>query len=132
MTMSNQEPADEGIGERLDGPGDPLPSWARTVAFILGLGGLGAGGYGVFVSDNQAGTALLLIVGAVLALLGIQGTPIRRFGSGDHSFELRDIARKAARESAEASSEGLTERASALAEVARSIDPGVPVQSEDQ
>ena len=57
---------------------EPLPIWARVTAIALGAGGVAAGGVAVFVSSNQAGTAFLLLIGAVLMVLGIQGTPLRR------------------------------------------------------
>ncbi|GIH07149.1 hypothetical protein Rhe02_52160 [Rhizocola hellebori] len=47
----------------------------------------------MFLTENQAGTAVCLLLAGVLLLIGIQGTPLIRFGSGEHSFEL-DTARR--------------------------------------
>ena len=47
---------------------DPLSTWSRCLA--LGLGGAAgvAGGFAVFASENQAGTAALLLIAGVLVL----------------------------------------------------------------
>jgi hypothetical protein len=67
---------------------EPFRNWERIFAISLGLLTGGAGGYAVFVSTNQAGTAALLILSAIFSLIGIQGTPLIRFTSGSNSFEL--------------------------------------------
>jgi hypothetical protein len=52
-------------------------------------GGLGigvaagvAGGYAVFASSNQAGTAVLLVISLVFLLTGVEGTSLLSIGSG--------------------------------------------------
>jgi hypothetical protein len=62
-------------------PPEPLVKWERICALIVGAVCGGAGGYVVFEKSNQAGTAILLILAAIFLLIGVQGTPLIRFGS---------------------------------------------------
>jgi hypothetical protein len=55
---------------------------------LLGAVAPGAGGVATFVSDNQAGTGVLLLVALTLLLIGVQGTPLIRFGAESASLEL--------------------------------------------
>lgn len=57
---------------------------STALGLILGIFGVIA----VFVTNNQAGSATLLLICGVFALLGIQGTPIRR--ATNTSVELAD------------------------------------------
>jgi hypothetical protein len=75
---------------------EPLDAWARALSLALGLAATTFGCYAVLASDNQAGTAFILLAGAVLLLLGLQGTPLRRLSSGEHTLELADIRRRRA------------------------------------
>jgi hypothetical protein len=52
---------------------DPLSAWARSLALAIGFLAGGVGGYAVFASENQAGTAVLLLIAGVLVVLGLQG-----------------------------------------------------------
>jgi uncharacterized membrane protein YdbT with pleckstrin-like domain len=52
---------------------EPLRWFERTLVTTVGLSTTGAGAYAIFVSSNQWGTAALIIAGAVMALIGIQG-----------------------------------------------------------
>ncbi|MEU4320969.1 hypothetical protein AB0F85_29385 [Nocardia fluminea] len=67
------------------GRGDDLPSslsgLERAGASVLGVGFGGAGAVAVFITENGAGTAALLILAAAMLLLAVQGTPLTRFGS---------------------------------------------------
>lgn len=83
------------------------------------------GCYAVMASDNQAGTALVLLAGAVLVLLGLQGTPLRRLGSGEHSLELAALRRRqiAIEVVAEATREQPPDIAAAVAEAVEAIEP---------
>ncbi len=49
----------------------------------LGIGAVAgvAGGYAVFASSNQAGTAVLLLIALVFLLIGVEGTSLLRIGS---------------------------------------------------
>ncbi|WP_405177569.1 hypothetical protein OG225_25165 [Nocardia sp. NBC_01377] len=79
-----------------DYPSPLLGTSERVLATILGVIVAAAGTVGVFVSDNQAGTAALFILAAALLLMGVQGTPLTRFGSGEHSIEF--VRRRLGRE----------------------------------
>jgi hypothetical protein len=113
--------------ERLSGieTSDPLAPWARVVALVLGCAGGVAGGIAVFVSANQAGTGALLVIAGVLVLLGLQGTPMRRLSSGDHSVELAQLRRRAVRVIEQARQEDPPEVAVAVADAITSIDPSL-------
>jgi hypothetical protein len=54
-------------------------------AFIFG----GLGFLAVFKSENEAGTAIALLLAGVLLLVGIQGTPLLKISAGDKSIELQ-------------------------------------------
>jgi hypothetical protein len=116
------------LSHQLEEGAEPLAPWARVLALVLGVVATGLGTFAVFVSANQAGTALLLVVGVVLLLIGLQGTPLRRFGSGEHSFELLAIRRRLADAVDRAAREESPDVAAAVAEAARTADPGAPVR----
>ncbi|MFD3746393.1 hypothetical protein [Nocardia sp. NPDC058633] len=93
-------------GEQAEAVPGSLGPGERWLAGILGTAFGAAGGAAVFLSDNQAGSAALLILATVLLLLGVQGTALTRFGSGEHSFEMAEKRRqlgKALRQEAEVS-----------------------------
>ncbi|MFC9997219.1 hypothetical protein [Nocardia sp. NPDC127526] len=69
-------------------PWAPLTRHERAVALMLGIAAGTTGVVAVFVSANQAGTAALFLISTVLLLMGIQGTPLTRVGSGVHSAEF--------------------------------------------
>ncbi|MFD3427250.1 hypothetical protein [Nocardia fluminea] len=68
-------------------PSRRLHPWERALAGLLGAAGAGAGTAAVFITDNQAGTAGLLVLAIALLLMAIQGTPITRFGFGENAIE---------------------------------------------
>jgi len=61
----------------------------RTAAALIGLGGAGAGGFGIFLSENQAGTAVILVLGVVFLLMAVQGTMVRRITKDGGDFADR-------------------------------------------
>jgi hypothetical protein len=89
-------------------PSDPLPyeplgKSERITALAVGVAAGGGGGYAVFASTNQAGTAILLILSAIFLLIGIQGTSLIRFSTGSNTVELerrRRIVEQAVKEAA--------------------------------
>ncbi|MFF0471497.1 hypothetical protein ACFYPX_29175 [Micromonospora zamorensis] len=109
----------------LDDLADPLDRWARLLAVVLGIGAGAAGCVAVFLTENQAGTAVLLLVGAVLLLLGLQGTPLRSFGGGEYRFELARLRRRAAEVVSQAAREESADVAAAVADAISAIDPGI-------
>ena len=58
------------------------------MALGVGIAAGAGGGYAVFASGNQAGTAILLILSAIFLLIGIQGTSLIRFSTGSNTVEL--------------------------------------------
>jgi hypothetical protein len=71
------------------------------LGFIAG----GAGGYAVYERSNQAGSVMLLVVAAVFLLIGIQGTPLIKFGSNSGSLELERRRRRKIEKSIEQANE---------------------------
>ncbi|MET8229852.1 hypothetical protein ABZS77_04130 [Micromonospora sp. NPDC005298] len=122
----NPPPATEDDAE-LDDLADPLATWARASALLLGIAGGGFGCYAVFASDNQAGTAFLLVASVVLLLLGLQGTPLRSLGGGDYQIQLARLRLRAVRAIDKAARQESPEVAAAVADAVGSIDPGVAI-----
>ncbi|WP_344085759.1 hypothetical protein [Luedemannella helvata] len=104
---------------------DPLPWWARSLAALIGLAAGSFGTFAIFRSDNQAGTAALLVLAAAFMLMGLQGTPLLRFGSGDASVQLAAIRRRAVQVAETAAQKESPEVAAAVADAVESITPGV-------
>lgn len=67
-------------------PSEGLNLWERTGAIALGLGAGVPGVFAVFDSSNQVGTAALFGAAAAFLLMGVQGTPLAKFGSGDKAM----------------------------------------------
>ncbi|WP_067535812.1 hypothetical protein [Nocardia crassostreae] len=96
VPQSNSQPqqSQPPNAQREDELGNAEPPWAplthreRAVALTLGMASGTTGVVAVFVSGNQAGTAALFLISIVLLLMGIQGTPLTRVGSGVHSAEF--------------------------------------------
>lgn len=120
MTNQTEGPAHHDAGKEAS---DVLSTRARIAVNVLGLAGVGTGGWAVFSSDNQAGTAVLLLIGAVFLLVGVQGTPLRRFGHGDSSIELAVLRQRAVRAVERAAQEQPPEVAAAVADAVESIAP---------
>jgi hypothetical protein len=62
----------------------------RQRGFIF-VGALGFGVLGIlatFKTENEAGTAVSLLMCGVLLLVAVQGTKVQRISAGDHSLEL--------------------------------------------
>jgi hypothetical protein len=95
-------------------------------------GGAGAlmtasGAYAVFATSNQAGAAALVIIGAALLLIGIQGTPLVRMTGGGNAVELERRKRRATvrRVRAIVETEDEPDRREALAEGAAAAEPAL-------
>lgn len=105
-----------------DRPG--LGGLERTGALIFGLAGVGTGGVGVFLSDNQAGTTAILLLGAVFLLMAVQGTAIRSASRDNVEMERRakaKVTREMVKEAELALKEGETDRAEVLTEAAERL-----------
>ena len=107
-----------------------MKRWERWVASALGviLGGLGV--WSVFISSNQAGSAVLLLIGASFLLIGVQGTPLIKIGGSTANLELE--RRRRAKEVANlAQDETNPDVAQGMLEAAAIIEPkltGLSVQ----
>jgi hypothetical protein len=91
----------------------------RTGASVVGalLGGGGAAA--VFITNNQAGSTAMILVGAVFLIIGVQGTPISR--ASKDSVELRD--REVVKTTAEIADKNGPEEAENYLRGAVSADP---------
>lgn len=122
------KPGEGAVGEKSENDGRPSPMnpWERWTAGIIGLSAGGVGIAAVFFSDNQAGTAALFVVAGAFLLIGVQGTPLKRFGSGDNNaeFAAREANNKLER-AKEAKKDGDQESAENLVDDAVRIDPSV-------
>ncbi|MEV6769915.1 hypothetical protein AB0N05_14940 [Nocardia sp. NPDC051030] len=105
-------------------PGAMLGFKERSLALVLGVTTGTSGTIAVFVSENQAGTAALFIVSAALLLMAVQGTPLTRFGSGEHSVEF--VRRQLGRELIQQGRlEESAEAARAYVEAASIVEPSI-------
>lgn len=102
---------------------EPLHWLERAVVSIIGISAVGAGAYAIFVSSNQWGTAALIIAGAVMALIGIQGTPLLRFTNSSTTVELARKRSKLESEVNEAKAQGDISKAAGLAQGAHIAEP---------
>ena len=93
----------------------PRQRWA-LVAFGSTLTVLGL--VAVFLTDNEAGSAVAIFTGAVAAIIGLQGTAVRELTVGDNRvvFDRRDDL-----------AETVTEQAEVAPEVARSLVDGFAI-----
>lgn len=64
-----------------------LPWWPRAICWAFGIGFGGIGTYAVFVTDNQAGTAALLILSALFSIVALTGRVPQRLQFGENSVE---------------------------------------------
>ena len=111
---------------------EPLVKWERICALTVGTICGGAGGYAVFEKSNQAGTAMLLILAAIFLLIGVQGTPLIRFGSNSGSVELERRRRRKVQQALEqANEENNTEKAEGIVEGVKIVAPDLVPRSLD-
>ena len=77
-TMSLEDQQDRREANGAGSPAHLLTRRERQIA--VGIGALAGivGGYAVFATSNQAGTAMLLVISLVFLLVGLEGTPLMR------------------------------------------------------
>lgn len=122
--MANSDDRDNSTAADDNEAPEPLVKWERICALAIGVICGGAGGYAVFEKSNQAGTAILLILTAIFLLIGIQGTPLIRFGGSSGSVELERRRRRKVQEALEqASEENNTEKAAGIVEGVKLVAP---------
>lgn len=78
------------------GPSRDLTGWERSGAGVIGVAGTIVGGVGIFLSDNQAGTAVILLLGVIFLLMAVQGTAVRRLTRDGGDFAERAAAERRA------------------------------------
>lgn len=105
-------------------PGAALSGKERAASGIVGLALLITGGWATFKADGEAGTAVLLVMGAALFLMGVQGTPLIRIGGDNASIELerRIGAQRVVQEVADKNG---PEAARDVADAFQIVDPGL-------
>jgi hypothetical protein len=114
---SPAEPSDD------DFVAEAMKRWERWVAIVLGVTLAGLGVWAVFKSSNQAGSAVLLLMGAAFLLIGVQGTPLIKLGGSTANLELERRRRRLARALEEAKSETNPDVAQGMIEAAGIIEP---------
>jgi len=110
---------DSGVTDRPSG----LTRLERAAAGLLGLGGVGCGGFGVFYSSNQAGTTALLLIGAAFLLMAVQGTAIVKAGKDSFELERRRAVDKLTEKATDALEDEQTAEAAVLLDAAREMAP---------
>jgi hypothetical protein len=108
-----------------DGNTHGLGTWERWLAGVVGLAGVVAGGVGVFLSDNQAGTTAILLLGSVFLLMAVQGTAIIKAGKDSVELERRKKALDLSERAAEKLEQKDLPAADAYQEAAKAVDPSI-------
>jgi hypothetical protein len=100
-----------------------LTRWQRAwlVASAVAFGGLGV--LAIFTTENEAGTAVALLLCGVLLLVAIQGMMVQRITAGDKSIELAYVRRNIA-EQAKSEAHDDPDGARELIEAYQAADPG--------
>ncbi len=119
--MSDSTRLPEDGSEPSEGDGEPLSRWGRLAAGVAGLALSGAGTAAVFVTQNQAGSVVLVLGGIVFLLMLISGNPLLSLGHGDTQMLFATRRRRVIQEAEEAPPR---EARSAL-EALSTIDPRV-------
>jgi hypothetical protein len=101
---------------------EALPLWARTLAGIVGATLTSAGVVAVFITDNQAGSVALILMGALFLIMLFSGNPMQSLSHGDTQlrFALAKRRRKELERIEDTPPEAAIERLDAL----RAVDPG--------
>ncbi|MFF5054717.1 hypothetical protein ACFY1S_16210 [Micromonospora sp. NPDC000663] len=107
----------------IDLEGEPLKKLERMAALAVGLLAGGAGGWAVLNTENQVGSASLVVIGAAFLLIAVQGTPLARFSNGSNSIELRKRRARAQMVVERAQQEEDPDVAAAVTEAASIIEP---------
>jgi hypothetical protein len=109
----------------ITGLGHNLVVWERVLAGAVGLASAGGGGVSVFISNNQAGSTALLLVGGIFLLLAVQGTAIRRATRESLELDPRTARTRVIKKAPEILKEEGADKAEAFMEGAITRDPGL-------
>ena len=104
-----------------DGGSGPLAWWQRTLAGLVGVTMTGAGGYSVFKTSNQAGSATLLIFGCIFMISSLNGAQIQGLKLKDSDISW--YKSKVRREYARAAEQEPPEEGRKILETLSSVDP---------
>jgi hypothetical protein len=124
-SVSLTEPSETHLDDESEDLPELMKPWERLIASLVGVIAGGAGGYAVFSTPNQAGTAVLLVIAAAFLLIGVQGTPLIKLGSGANNLELERRRRRVELVAEEAREEGNPDLARGIVEGAVLADPKV-------
>lgn len=119
-----QQPEPDDSRDEADGQWVPLSRAERVSAGAVGGVASIAGLVALFVTDNQIGTGAVLVIAVAFLLIAVQGTPLTRFGSGDHAFNL-ERRRLGSKLRDQAKDEHDDEAREALLVAAATVDPPV-------
>lgn len=119
--MSKNDDESDGTGQHVSAIA--LRRWERWLAGAIGVTGAGVGGTGVFLSDNQAGTTAILLIGALFMLLAVQGTPLRSASRDSIELDDRQAVDRLAEKAEGELEEDEPERARATIEGASTVRP---------
>ncbi len=73
-----------------------LDRWAVAVCWLIGVGGLGAGGVAVFKTTNGLGSAVLIVVGLIVLVIALARRVPTSLRAGDYSADWGSAALGAA------------------------------------
>ena len=100
-----------------------LTRWQRAWLFASAVAFGGLGVLAIFATENEAGTAVALLLCGVLLLVAIQGSMVQRITAGDKSIELAYVRRNIA-EQAKSEAQDDPDSARELIEAYQAADPG--------
>ncbi|MFD4142354.1 hypothetical protein [Streptomyces sp. NPDC058572] len=112
-------------GEVTDDVGEPEPLsfWSRAAAGGIGFTLCGAGVVAVFSTENQAGSATLILAGALFILLAIGGNPLHSLGFGD--AQMRVAVQRRRRRALAGVAEVPPQEARTALDALQTVDPGI-------
>ena len=115
MAQDAEEPETE------DGGSGPLAWWQRALAGLVGVAMTGAGGYSVFKTTNQAGSATLLIFGCIFMISSLNGAQIQGLKLKDSDISWYKT--KVRREYAKVAEQEPPQQARKLLDALSTVDP---------
>ena len=122
---TDSEPDGEASDLSLVPDGSALRRWERWVAGALGGIGVGAGGVAMFLTDNQAGTTAMLLLGAMFLLIAVQGTPVRKASKDTIELAKRGEIDRVAHKASDKLEEEGPDAARDIIEGAAAVRPGI-------
>jgi hypothetical protein len=122
VTEENQRDAESSTSEP---PSTNLRTWERWVAGIFGGIGAGVGGVAIFLTNNQAGTTAILLLGALFMLIAVQGTAVRKAAKDSVELERRWAIARVAETAEEVLDEDGPDSARAVIEGATAARPEI-------